>query len=75
MSRGSAWLDIGTFDSLIDAAFYVEAIEDRQGQSVACIEEIAYNMGYIDRAGLEKLVEPMQKSIYGQNILKILAAE
>ena len=54
MQRGTAWLDTGTFKSLIDATQFVQVIEDRQGQKIGCIEEVAYKMGFIDAAQLEK---------------------
>ncbi len=72
MGRGYAWLDTGTFESLLDAAFYVKAIEDRQGQCIACIEEIAYNMGYIDKTEIVKLAEPLANTRYGQHLLSII---
>ncbi len=72
MGRGFAWLDTGTHDSLVDASIFVKAIEDRQGLKIACIEEIAYRMGYIDAAGLRKLAEPLVKSGYGEYLLNIL---
>jgi glucose-1-phosphate thymidylyltransferase len=71
MGRGFAWLDTGTHDSLVEASLYVKAIEDRQGQSIACIEEIAFLMGYIDRDGLRKLIEPLLNSSYGEYLLRI----
>jgi len=73
MGRGYAWLDTGTHDSLVDATLYVKTIEERQGQSIACIEEIAYTMGYIDRDGLCALAKPLEKSGYGQYLLNLLA--
>jgi len=72
MGRGFAWLDTGTHDSLVDATNYVKAIEDRQGLKIACIEEIAYGMGYIDGDQLKKLAEPLRKSGYGEYLLNIL---
>jgi glucose-1-phosphate thymidylyltransferase len=73
MGRGYAWLDTGTHDSLVDATLYVKTIEERQGQSIACIEEIAYTLGYIDKDGLRALAEPLAKSGYGKYLLNILA--
>src|SRR6478752_35718 len=70
-SRGFAWLDTGTVDSLIQAANYVEAIEHRQGLKVACIEEVAYRMGFIDAPGLEALADGMPND-YGQYLRAIL---
>ena len=66
LSRGTAWLDTGTFASLMQAGEFVRVIEERQGQKIGCIEEIAYNMGYIDEAQLLKLAEPLAKSGYGE---------
>ncbi len=71
MGRGYAWLDTGTHESLVDAALYVKTIEDRQGLKIACIEEIAYSMGYINAAELEKLAEPLLKSGYGEYMLRV----
>ena len=65
LDRGTAWLDTGTFNSLMQAAQFVQVIEDRQGLKVGCIEEIAYREGFIDRAQLKKLAEPLFKSGYG----------
>jgi glucose-1-phosphate thymidylyltransferase len=73
MGRGYAWLDTGTHDSLLDAAFFVKTIQDRQGLKIACIEEIAYAMGYIDGEQLARLAEPLRKSGYGEYLLNILA--
>ena len=72
MGRGFAWLDTGTFASLVDATLYVKAIEDRQGLKVACVEEIAYQMGYIGAAELRSLAEPLRKSGYGEYLLRLL---
>lgn len=65
LSRGTAWLDTGTFSSLMQAGEFVRVIEDRQGQKIGCIEEVAFNMGYIDAQQLQKLAEPLAKSGYG----------
>jgi glucose-1-phosphate thymidylyltransferase len=65
LSRGTAWLDTGTFASLMQAGEFVRVIEERQGQKIGCIEEVAYNMGYIDAQQLLKLAEPLSKSGYG----------
>ena len=72
LGRGTAWLDTGTHESLLQAATFIEAIEQRQGLKVACIEEIAYRMKYIDAAQLEQLAMPMRKNSYGQYLLDIL---
>jgi glucose-1-phosphate thymidylyltransferase len=72
MGRGSAWLDTGTHESLLEAAHFIETIERRQGLKIACPEEIAYRMGYIDAAQLERLAAPMKKNAYGQYLLDIL---
>ena len=74
LGRGVAWLDTGTHESLMQATNFIEAIEQRQGLKVACIEEIAYHMGYIDAAQVERLAQPLQKNGYGQylqNLLKL----
>jgi glucose-1-phosphate thymidylyltransferase len=72
LGRGTAWLDTGTHESLLQAATFIEAIEQRQGLKVACIEEIAYRMKYINAEQLEQLALPMQKNNYGQYLLDIL---
>lgn len=71
--RGTAWLDTGTFSSLMQAGNFVQVIEERQGLKVGCIEEVAYKMGFIDSVQLEKLAKPLEKSGYGvylQNVIK-----
>ena len=70
MGRGFAWLDTGTHESLLDASNYIQTIENRQGLKVACIEEIAYEMGYIDKKQLLKLAEPLKKNSYGQYLIQ-----
>ena len=73
MDRGTAWLDTGTFQSLMSAGQYVQVIEERQGQKIGCIEEIAYQEGFIDAEQLSKLADPLVKSGYGlylKNLLK-----
>lgn len=72
MGRGTAWLDTGTHSSLQDAATFVQVIEDRQGLKIACLEEIAYTQGWIDRSGLEDAVRRMGKSSYGAYLGKLL---
>jgi glucose-1-phosphate thymidylyltransferase len=72
MGRGMAWLDTGTHESLLEAAQYIETIERRQGLKIACPEEIAYRLGYIDAAALEKLGQSMAKNAYGRYLLDVL---
>jgi len=72
LGRGTAWLDTGTHESLLQAATFIEAIEQRQGLKVACIEEIAYRMHYIDAGQLEQLALPMKNNKYGQYLLDVL---
>lgn len=71
LGRGMAWLDTGTHDSLLEASNYISTIENRQGLKVACIEEIAYRMQYIDKEQLLRLAEPLKKNHYGQYLIKI----
>ena len=71
MGRGVAWLDTGTHDSLLEASNFIATIQSRQGLQVACLEEIAYNYGYINREQLLKLAEPLKKNYYGQYLIKI----
>ena len=70
--RGTAWLDTGTFESLIQASQFVEVIQNRQGLKISCIEEIAYRKGFIDKEQLIKLAEPIRKSGYGEYLLKLI---
>lgn len=70
MGRGFAWLDTGTHESLLDASNFIQTIETRQGLKVACIEEIAYEMGYISKADLINLAQPLLKNQYGQYLLR-----
>ena len=72
LNRGTAWLDTGTHASLLQASNYVSIIEERQGLKVGCIEEVAYRSGFIDKAQLQKLADPLMKSGYGQYLLSIL---
>ncbi|QJR82873.1 glucose-1-phosphate thymidylyltransferase RfbA [Alteromonas pelagimontana] len=72
MGRGSAWLDTGTIDSLLDAANFIAAIEKRQGLKVCCPEEIAYRSGYINKEQLKALAKPLVKSGYGKYLIQIL---
>ena len=71
MSRGMAWLDTGTHDSLFEAGLFVQTIQQRQGLKIACPEEIAYRMGYISAEQVERLAEPIRKSGYGQYLISI----
>lgn len=71
LGRGTAWLDTGTFDSLIQASQFIQVIEQRQGLKIGCIEEIAYRMGFISRDQLLNLSEPLKKSGYGEYLYKI----
>ena len=75
LARGIAWLDTGTHESLIQASNYIQAIEERQGLMVACLEEIAYHMGYITGADLRRLACAMQSSAYGQYLFRVLDHE
>jgi glucose-1-phosphate thymidylyltransferase len=72
LGRGAAWLDTGTHDNLLAASQFIQTIEKRQGLKVACPEEIAYRMGYIDKAQLIRLAEPLLKSGYGEYLMNIL---
>jgi len=71
LGRGFAWLDTGTHDSLLEAGAFVEMIEKRQGLKIACVEEVAYRMGFIDAARLESLAGPMKKNGYGEYLLQL----
>jgi glucose-1-phosphate thymidylyltransferase len=72
LNRGTAWLDTGTIESLMQAATFVQVIEERQGLKIGSIEEVAYRMGYIDAAQLQRVAEPLRKSGYGEYLLDIL---
>ena len=74
LQRGFAWLDTGTHDSLSEASPFIEVIEKRQGLKVACLEEIAYKRGWIDKEQLKKLAEPMAKNDYGKYLLRLCEA-
>lgn len=71
LDRGTAWLDTGTFASLTQAGQFVQVIEERQGLSIGCIEEVAYRMGYISKEQLKKIAEPLLKSGYGTYLMKV----
>lgn len=72
MRRGCAWLDTGTHESLLQAAAFVQTIQARQGLKIACVEEIAYHMGLIDKTQVRRLAEPLKKNEYGQYLLQML---
>jgi glucose-1-phosphate thymidylyltransferase len=71
LGRGFAWLDTGSHESLLQASNYVETIEQRQGLKISCPEEIAYRLGYIDKARLLSIAEPLKKNGYGQYLLEL----
>ena len=72
LDKGTAWLDTGTFNSLMQASQFVQVIEERQGYKIGCIEETAYTMGYINKAQLHKLAEPLLKSGYGKYLQQLI---
>ena len=72
LGRGFTWLDTGTHESLLEAAQFIHTIEKRQGLKVACLEEIAYHMGYVDAAQIERLARPLLKNEYGQYLMRML---
>jgi glucose-1-phosphate thymidylyltransferase len=72
LGRGIAWLDTGTHEALLQASSFIQTLEDRQGLMVACVEEIAYNMGYIDAADVRRIAEPMRGNSYGQYLLQLV---
>lgn len=73
LGRGIAWLDAGTHESLLQASMFVQAVEERQGMQISCIEEIAWRMGYIDDEGLRKCAEPLKSNEYGQYLLRLIS--
>jgi len=75
IGRGVAWLDTGTHESLLEAANFIETIENRQGLKVACPEEVAFRQGFIDAAQVERLAQPLAKTGYGQYLLQVLKTE
>ncbi len=72
LGRGVAWLDAGTHESLLQASMFVQAVEDRQGMMISCVEEIAFRMGHIDEDGLRDCAEPLASNEYGQYLLRFL---
>jgi glucose-1-phosphate thymidylyltransferase len=74
MGRGIAWLDTGTHEALLQASTFIQVIEERQALKVACLEEIAYNLGYISRSQVRALAEPMRKNEYGQYLLRVVGS-
>ena len=72
MGRGFTWLDTGTHESLLQASEFVRTVEDRQGLKIACLEEIAFNKGFIDSKDISKLAEPLLKSGYGQYLMALI---
>jgi glucose-1-phosphate thymidylyltransferase len=75
MGRGLAWLDTGTHEALLQAGNFIQAIEERQGLKVACLEEIAWRKGYISAEDVERLAQPLAKTSYGQYLVRMLAQE
>jgi glucose-1-phosphate thymidylyltransferase len=75
LGRGIAWLDTGTHEALLQASTFIQTIEDRQGLMVACVEEIAYRMGYITAANVERIARPMKDNSYGQYLLRLIESE
>jgi glucose-1-phosphate thymidylyltransferase len=75
LGRGVAWLDTGTHESLLQASMFVQTVEERQGMMLACLEEIAFRLGYITADDLRRIAEPMQKNTYGQYLFRLLDHE
>jgi glucose-1-phosphate thymidylyltransferase len=73
LGRGFAWLDAGTHESFLEANLFIETIQKRQGLKIACIEEIAWRMGYIDSAQVKRLAEPYLRNEYGQYLMEIIS--
>ncbi len=72
LGRGIAWLDTGTHEALLQASSFIHMMEERQGLMVACVEEIAYTMGYISAADVRRIAEPMRRNAYGQYLLRLV---
>jgi glucose-1-phosphate thymidylyltransferase len=75
LSRGTAWLDTGTLNSMHDASTYIKVVEERTGNKIACLEEIAYSLGWINRTQLEVLIKKFGNSSYGFYLKKILSQD
>jgi glucose-1-phosphate thymidylyltransferase len=75
LGRGVAWLDTGTHESLLQASNFIQTLQERQGLMVACLEEIAYSMGYLSAAELKRVAEPMRNNAYGQYLLRLVEQE
>ncbi|MBW2465922.1 MAG: glucose-1-phosphate thymidylyltransferase RfbA [Deltaproteobacteria bacterium] len=75
IGRGAAWLDTGTHESLLDAANFIKVVEDRQGLKIACLEEIAYRLGYINAEQVREIAEPLAQNSYGQYLLHLMKTE
>jgi glucose-1-phosphate thymidylyltransferase len=75
LGRGVAWLDTGTHEALLQASTFIQTLETRQGLMVACLEEIAYRMGWITAADVERIAKPMRDNVYGQYLLRVVAGE
>jgi glucose-1-phosphate thymidylyltransferase len=75
LGRGIAWLDTGTHEAVLQASTFIQAIEERQGLKVACLEEIALRMGYISKADVYEVAATMPHSVYGQYLLRVIEQE
>jgi glucose-1-phosphate thymidylyltransferase len=75
LGRGIAWLDTGTHEALLQASTFIQTIEERQGLMVACLEEIAYKMGYISAGDVRRIAEPMRRNLYGQYLIRLVGAD
>jgi len=72
LGRGFAWLDTGTYDSLLDAGNFIQTINQRQGHKIACLEEIAFNNGWINKEKLEEIAKPLHKNSYGEYLVEMV---